>query len=297
MTDSSKSSIGAGLDALFNATKKARSLESQDKRTLVNLSIYCLAAGQYQPRHKINAESIAQLADSIKHQGIIQPIIVRYLTESKYEVIAGERRWRAAEMLGIKEVPAIIMDITNEEAAAFALIENLQREDLNPIEEALGYQRLIDEFKLRHEDIANRVGKSRATITNTLRLLNLQDEVKHLLKEGRLGMGHARALLALSEEIQIKAAHLIAEKELSVREAESLAQKLKNPAPVQQEPNEELKHWANTVLGRLSGKLSSQVKINVNHKGEGRVVISFSSPEEVDWLIEKIVNENKPLLK
>ena len=185
-------------------------------------------------------------------------------------------------------MPAIIVDIKNEEAAAFALIENLQREDLNPIEEVNGYQRLIEDFKFTHDEVAQKVGKSRASITNALRLLNLQNEVKNLLQSGKLEMGHARALLSLSAEKQFESAKLVVSKQLSVRETEKLVQRIKNPAPILEELSADLMSRANKLSHRLADKLSNEVKIKVNNNGEGRVVINFSALDEIDWLLNKL---------
>jgi ParB family transcriptional regulator, chromosome partitioning protein len=276
------------LDKLLHDSK-----EGLPKQNLTTLSVDALTPGKYQPRTDFDEASLAELAASIKVDGIIQPLIVRSLHAGRYEIIAGERRWRAAKLAELQEVPAIIRTVSDETALAFALIENIQRENLNPIDEAVSLVRLKDEFAMTHEDIATRVGRSRSAVTNLMRLLSLHDEVKELLRTRKIEMGHARSLLTLPEDQQIILAQKIVENELSVREAEKLVQKTKSshqnhskgPSYVS---NEILSTWMKT----LSEQLSTKVKINFNGKGEGRVVIHVDSPQEVEWLIETL--QEKP---
>jgi len=276
------------LDKLLHDSK-----EGLPRQNLTNLSVDALTPGKYQPRTDFDEASLAELATSIKADGIIQPLIVRSLQAGRYEIIAGERRWRAAKLAGLQEVPAIIRTVSDETALAFALIENIQRENLNPIDEAVSLVRLKDEFAMTHEDIATRVGRSRSAVTNLMRLLSLHDEVKELLRMRKIEMGHARALLALPEDQQIVLAQKIVENELSVREAEKLVQKTKTS---QQTHSERPSHVSNELLSTwmrtLSDQLSTKVKINFNGKGEGRVVIHVDSPQEVEWLIEAL--QEKP---
>lgn len=252
------------------------------------MSIDKLQPGGYQPRYSITDNTLDEMVETIREVGIINPITVRKNKGELYEILAGERRWRAAKLAGLKEVPIIVRDISNEGAAALALIENLQRENLNPIEEALGYQKLIDEFGLTHEQIAKKIGKSRATVTNVMRLLKLKNSVRDLLRQGCLEMGHARALLSLSDDDQIQAAQTVAARNLSVRETENLVQRIKYPPARPEEPPSELISRAETLSQQLSNRISNNVKINVNNKGEGRVVINFSSLDEIDWLVGKL---------
>ncbi len=238
-----------------------------------------------QPRKNFHEVALDELASSIKQHGVIQPIIVRQLDESGcYQIIAGERRWRASQIAGLKVIPSIIQKNSEaQENVAISLIENIQREELNPIELAESFYKLNTNHELSHEAIAAMVGKSRATVTNLLRLLNLSNEVRVFLIEGQLEMGHARALLTLASEQQITLAQKIIEKKLTVRDAERLVQLCKQPKQQKAAP------FANQVdkwVGKLSRSLSSKVAVNINERGEGKVVIHFSSPDEVDWLVD-----------
>lgn len=274
----------SGLDDLLAETKK----EEFIKENIFHLPINFLVSGKYQPRSIIDDESLQELAISIKSQGIILPLIVRRLEKEKFEIIAGERRWRAAMLAELKTVPAIIRDIPDQTACAFALIENIQRESLNAIDEAIAFERLISEFFLTHEEIAERVGKSRSTVTNLIRLLGLDDEVKELLRTRKIEMGHARALLVLEGFKQRELAQQILSKNLSVRDTEKLVQKIKllpsSPVVVENPYKNHINQWES----ELTKKLSSSVKIQLNDKGEGKVIISVRSPEEIDWLIKNI---------
>ncbi len=274
----------SGLDDLLAESKK----EEFIKESIFHLPIHFLVFGKYQPRSIIDDESLHELTMSIKSQGIILPLIVRRLEKEKFEIIAGERRWRAAMLAELKTVPAIIRDIPDQTACAFALIENIQRESLNAIDEAIAFERLISEFFLTHEEIAERVGRSRSTVTNLIRLLGLDDEVKELLRTRKIEMGHARALLVLDECKQRELAQQILIKKLSVRETEKWVQKNKSlplsPVIVENPYKEHINQWQND----LTKKLSSSVKIRLNDKGEGKIIISVRSPEEIDWLIKNI---------
>ncbi len=274
----------SGLDALLTESKT----EKFQKENIFHLPVNLLVSGKYQPRSIIDDESLQELTISIKSQGILLPLIVRRIENDKFEIIAGERRWRAAIQAELKTVPAIIKDIPDQTACAFALIENIQRESLNAIDEAIAFERLISEFFLTHEEIAERVGRSRSTVTNLIRLLGLHDEVKELLRVRKIEMGHARALLAVDTNQQKELAKQVVMKNLSVRDTEKLVQKMKfADQPTFEVTNpyiNQISKWQNI----LSQKLSSAVKVQLNEKGEGKVIISVRSPEEIDWLIKNI---------
>jgi ParB family transcriptional regulator, chromosome partitioning protein len=259
--------LGRGLEALLGPT--ASDLPSKaDDGAPSKLSLDVMVAGVYQPRTRMDEGSLYELAESIKSQGIMQPILVRRLVAGanagKYEIIAGERRFRAAKLAGLSEVPVLVRDVPDQAAAAMALIENIQREDLNPLEEAQGLQRLIKEFGLTHEDAAQAVGRSRSAASNLLRLLNLADPVQTMLMAGDLDMGHARALLSLDKAAQITAANQISAKKLSVREAESLAKKIGAEfSLVAQKPKKEKSRDLKRVEEELADLLTAQVEIRI----------------------------------
>lgn len=286
MNNANKKILGSGLDALFEASTKKYSHAVDEFQSL---KITQLVPGKYQPRSKINAETIKELSDSIKSQGIIQPLIIRKIGAEKYEIIAGERRWQAAQMAGFSHVPVIIKKITDETALAFSLIENIQRENLNPIEEALAIKRLIDEFSMTQEKVAEKVGKQRSSVTNLLGLLNLSENVQDLIKARKIEFGHAKLLKTLNEEQQIHVANVVAEKQLSVRDTEKLIEKMK--AQPQATINEivhadqglqrKMKRWDE----EFSTRLSTEVKVSLNKNEEGKVVIKVRSAKEVDWLL------------
>lgn len=256
---------------------------------LLQLSVEQLNRGQFQPRQDISPEGLEELTESIKSQGIIQPIIVRPITASTYEIIAGERRWRAAQLAGLSEIPAVVKNISDEDAIAMALIENIQRENLNPIEEAYALQRLLQECNKTHQEVAVAVGKSRSAVTNMLRLLNLDMDVRLLLEHGDLEMGHARALLALTGEDQRQAAQTIVTKELSVREAEKLVKKILgkggNKLKTQKAP---VNPDVVLLQNRLAEKLGAKVDIAYNKKGRGKLVIHFYSVNELEGILGHI---------
>ena len=292
--------LGRGLEALLGPT--ASDLPSKaDDGAPSKLSLDVMVAGVYQPRTRMDEGSLYELAESIKAQGIMQPILVRRLTAGtnagKYEIIAGERRFRAAKLAGLSEVPVLVRDVPDQAAAAMALIENMQREDLNPLEEAQGLQRLIKEFGLTHEDAAQAVGRSRSAASNLLRLLNLADPVQTMLMAGDLDMGHARALLSLDKAAQITAANQISAKKLSVREAESLAKKIGAEfSLVAQKPKKEKSRDLKRVEEELADLLTAQVEIRIKKtvKRHGRmeemgeVAISFGSLDALNGIIDKL---------
>lgn len=254
---------------------------------LNKLPIDVLQPGRYQPRLEMAPEALSELANSISTQGVIQPLIVRSVGDKKYEIIAGERRWRAAQLAGLDMVPVVVRDINDETASAMALIENVQREDLNPMEEAIAYHRLTDEFALTHQQVADLVGKSRVAISNLLRLLNLNTEVKTFLENGGLEMGHARALLGLVGYTQTEAAREVVAKSLSVRETEKLTRRLqKGPQTKSRLPvvDADTRHLQQT----LSEKLGAKVHIQHGANGKGKLTINYSSLEELDGILAHI---------
>jgi ParB family chromosome partitioning protein len=296
--------LGMGLEALLGPKVKDRALSDAPlaEPGLPNaLRLEQMVAGQYQPRTHMDEGALYELAESIKAQGIMQPILVRLLADGanagRYEIIAGERRYRAAKLAGLDSVPVLVRDVPNEAAAAMALIENIQREDLNPLEEAQGLQRLIKEFGLTHETAAQAVGRSRSAASNLLRLLNLADPVQTMLMAGDLDMGHARALLALDRATQITAASQIAAKKMSVREAESLVKKLSAEfALTASKPKKEKSRDLKRVEEELSDALMAQVEIHIKKRVKragrmedmGEMVIQFGSLDELNGLIDRL---------
>jgi ParB family chromosome partitioning protein len=273
--------LGRGLDALLAANN---SPETQRQETL---SVNALQPGKYQPRTRMDPGSLEELADSIKAQGLIQPISVRPVAMDRYEIIAGERRWRAAQIAGLIEVPVLIREIPDDAALAMSLIENIQREDLNPLEEAAGIQRLIDEFQMTHQQAAEALGRSRSAASNLLRLLQLAKPAQDMLMAGDIEMGHARALLPLSKAEQGRMAALVADKGYSVRETEKLvARELNPPLPKNREAatNRDLLR----LEEELSDNLGAVVKIVANRKGAGSLSVRFSSLDQLDGLLGRI---------
>jgi len=295
--------LGRGLEALLGPTVNEAAAEapSASPGTPASLLLADMVPGQYQPRTRMDEGALYELAESIKAQGIMQPILVRRLAggmhAGKYEIIAGERRFRAAKIAGLDSVPVLVRDVPDEAAAAMSLIENIQREDLNPLEEAHGLQRLVKEFGLTHEQAAQAVGRSRSAASNLLRLLNLTEPVQALLMAGDLEMGHARALLALERAAQVTAAHQIAAKKLSVREAESLVKKLSadftltSPKP-KPEKSRDLRRVEEELSDLLTAEVEVRVKKRVKRNGRveelGEVAIQFASLEELNGLIDRL---------
>ena len=271
--------LGRGLDALLGDEQPPIRVQDNGLR---DVAVDELQPGRYQPRSQMAPEALAELADSIKAQGVMQPILVRPLAAGGYEIIAGERRWRAARMAGLATVPALIKDIPDSEALAAALIENIQREDLSPLEEAAGIQRLVQEFGLTHQAIAETLGRSRASVTNLLRLLELAPPVRELLGEGRLDMGHARALLALPVQHQIELARLAANKGLTVREVERRVADLLKPA---QPRRPRLDRDIARLEEEWSQRLGTTVQIKPRGKRGGKVVLIYRSLDELDQLL------------
>ncbi len=276
--------LGRGLDALLDADDSGPA--PQDR--LATLKVSQLGPGRFQPRTKMDETSLQELAASIRTQGLMQPILVRPVAGERYEIIAGERRWRAAKLAGLAEIPVVVRDVPDQTALAMALIENIQREDLNPLEEAQGVQRLVSEFNLTHQEAADAIGRSRTATTNLLRLLNLEKSVQRLMFDSRLDMGHARALLALDGRRQEHLAAQVAERGLSVRETEKMVNDLLNP-PVRSKARRALVDRDVARLEeQLSEELGTTVQIRQGRKGSGKLVISYTSHEPLDSLLERI---------
>jgi ParB family chromosome partitioning protein len=295
-----KRGLGKGLDALLGASQPAQTevaegltpgsdpgVPGKEDRALRELPVDLIQRGKYQPRRDMDPESLKELADSIVAQGVMQPIVVRRISDQRFEIVAGERRWRAAQMAGLDVIPAVIRDVTDQAAIAMALIENIQREDLNPIEEAASLQRLQKEFELTQQEVATAVGKSRSTVANLLRLMTLQEDVRRLVEHGDLEMGHARALLGLEGSDQSMAAHTVAGKGLTVRQTEALvrnllAAKTKPATQKQIDPN------IRQLQDDLSQRLGASVLIRHSAKGRGQVVVSYNNLDELDGILGHI---------
>ena len=279
---------GRGLDALLGSIQKEKlqlEVQALDHGQLKQVDVNLLKRGEYQPRRFIHEQDLQELAASIEKHGVMQPIVIRPIDDEQhpYEIIAGERRWRAAQLAGLTEIPAIVRDLTDQVAIALALIENIQRQDLNPIDQALALQRFHDEFGLSHQEIAETVGKARTTVSNLLRLLTLTDAVKDLMQQGLLDMGHARAILTLKAKDQLKVAQHVIEKNLSVRQTEQLVRDFN--APRQEKPKTVVAPDIQQLTQRLTERFSADVKIDYNKQGKGKLVISYHSLEELDGIL------------
>ena len=285
-----KRGLGRGLDALLGSNSVAsiqEQLSSSSQNELHQLPLEVIQRGKYQPRRDMDPQSLEELAQSIKAQGVMQPIVVRPIANNRYEIIAGERRWRASQQAGLDKIPALVRDIPDETAIALALIENIQREDLNPIEEAIALQRLQQEFALTQQQVAEAVGKSRTSVTNLLRLISLPEDVKIMLAHGDLEMGHARALLGLPVEQQLEGARHIVARGLSVRQAEALVRQWLNEQgnkPVKQTNDPDIKR----LEQKLAERIGSPVAIKHNKKGKGELVIRYSSLDELQGVLKHI---------
>jgi ParB family chromosome partitioning protein len=307
-----KRGLGRGLDALLGSSARAvpaarpaqeqaptalravpdaapaatQAPETPADGALCALPVDIISRGKYQPRVDMHKESLADLADSIRAQGVLQPIVVRRASGSGYEIIAGERRWRAAQLAGLHEIPAIVRDVDDRAAIAIALIENIQRENLNPMEEARALERLIREFELTHEQAAEAVGRSRAAVSNLLRLLELDDGVKLMVEQGELEMGHARSLLSLAGTTQLEVARKVIARGLSVRATEGLVRQLQRPrtakAPPRKDPD------IRQLENRLADKLGASVKVRPGRGGKGKLEISYNSLDELDGILAHI---------
>lgn len=301
--------LGRGLDALLatsrsHADKEKRDAQDTDTQNdvgeqseLKNIPIEFMQPGKYQPRKDMSPEALEELAASIRSQGVIQPIVVRQIDTNKYEIIAGERRWRAAQLAKLEHIPCLVKDVADDAAVAIALIENIQREDLNAMEEAQALDRLMIEFNLTHQQTADAVGKSRTTVTNLLRLNSLQDDVKRLLEYGDIDMGHARALLALDGDVQSETAKLVADKGLTVRETENLVKKtqtnLEKPTPSKDGDDANVDPDVQRLETSLSENFGTQVQIAHNRKGKGKMVINFNDLDQLEGILQKMALEER----
>ncbi len=300
-----KRGLGRGLNALLGGAAKpapassveaaapvaAPTAEAADG-SLRKLPIDLIQRGKYQPRQDMHPESLQDLADSITAQGVVQPIVVRPIGQQggqlRYEIIAGERRWRAAQLAGLQDIPAVVRDVPDRAAIAMALIENIQRENLNPLEESRALQRLIQEFELTHQEAADAVGRSRAAVSTLLRLLELTDEVKALVEAGKLEMGHARALLALSGADQTQTARQVAAKGLSVRETERLVKRMQGEATKTPAPAKRIDPDIRRLEEELGGRFGAKVVLEQGRGGKGKLVISYNSLDELDGILERM---------
>jgi ParB family chromosome partitioning protein len=282
-----KRGLGRGLDALLSAGigDSRTDSESDDLR---QIPVDLLQRGRYQPRVDMHEDTLAELAESIRAQGVVQPIVVRPISAERYEIIAGERRWRASQLAGLDEIPAIVKDVPDEAAMAMALIENIQREDLNPLEEANAIKRLIEEFEMTHQEAGDAVGRSRTAVSNLLRLLELNVSVKSYLESGELEMGHARALLALSPEQQLQAAQIIVKRGLSVREAEALSRSMQSGSTKKASKPARLDPDVARLQDGLAEKLAARVTIQYNNSGKGKLQIAFNSLDELEGILGHI---------
>lgn len=299
-----KRGLGRGLDALLGGSVKEtrpveESVETPENtvsgQSLKTLPIDLIQRGKYQPRRNFDQDKLQELADSIAAQGVIQPIVVRPVEDGRYEIIAGERRWRASQLASLEEIPVVIHEVDDQAAMAMALIENIQRDDLNPLEEANALHRLLNEFGLTHQQIAKAVGKSRTSVTNFLRLLELAEPVKKMLELRQLDMGHAKAILGLKESDQLKAAKQVFDQGLSVRETEKLVRRmqgLSDNSEAQTAPKKTTRAKMNPDVLRLQNsladKLGAKVEIKQGNGGKGQLVIGYNSLEELDGIIDHI---------
>jgi ParB family chromosome partitioning protein len=276
--------LGRGLDALLGGGGSKRPQDDE----LAQLSVGALKPGKYQPRTRMDESSLAELAESIKARGVIQPIVVRPVGAEQYEILAGERRWRAARLAGLTQVPAVVRDVPDEAALGIGLIENIQREDLNPLEEANGLKRLIEEFHLTHEQVATAIGRSRVGVTNLLRLLELAAPVQEMVQDGAIDMGHARALLALSKPRQVELAQRVASDGLSVRETERMVQEALRPPKAARAELPRLDADGRRLQEDLSESLGATVQIRPRTGGKGSLVIEYASLDQLDGLVKRL---------
>ncbi len=274
-----------GVDVLLSAAATPQTELESPQGTMKQLPVERIRRGRYQPRLSIKQEALEELAASIRTQGVVQPVVVRPIEEG-YELIAGERRWRAAQLAGLDQIPAVVRVIPDQAAAAMTLIENIQREDLSPLEEANALKRLIDEFRLTHQEVAEAVGRSRTAVSNILRLLELGPDVKRFLELGELEMGHARALLALRDQAQVEAAHYVVAKSLSVRETERYIKTLLTQKRAIEPKKKDVD--VNRLEQSLAEKLGAKVDILYNNKGKGRIIIKYNSLDELDGILSHI---------
>ena len=285
MSNRKKPVLGRNLSSMLSQTT-LREVSSGKRDELRNLPADVIRPGRYQPRSVFDEEKLAELADSIRAQGVVQPIVVRPMGDGEYELIAGERRWRAAQLAGIAAIPAVVRDVPDEVSVAMALIENIQREDLNPLEEATALRRLIDDFQMTQQEAADAVGRSRPAVSNLLRLLELMQEVKDLIDMRRIEMGHARALLSLDDTLQVQAAREVVRKQLSVRETENLVRRLQQSMKMkgQRRVDPDILRLQN----RISEQLGARVRIQHLASGKGKLTIAYNNADEFEGILERL---------
>ena len=276
--------LGRGLDALLGGGQ-GRGASTDE---LAQIPVSSLKAGRYQPRTRMDKGALEELAESIRSRGVVQPILVRPMSSGTYEILAGERRWKAAQLAGLATIPAVVREVTDDAALGIGLIENIQREDLNAIEEARGVKRLVDEFKLTHEDAARAIGRSRSAVTNLMRLLELANAVQEMVLDGRLDMGHARALLALSKSRQVELAERIAAGGLSVRDAERLAQEAQAPEGRKRKAAGRVDADTRRLVDDLSAALGAPVSLKARKGGKGSLTISYASLDQLQGLVQRL---------
>lgn len=279
--------LGRNLSALLSSTDV---LTQTDTASLLMLSIEQLQPGVYQPRSDISEDSLAELAQSIKQQGLLQPLVVRELSTSKYEIIAGERRWRACQLAGLTEVPVLLRQVDNETALAMALVENLQRDDLNAMDQARAMQRLMSEFGLTHQQIADLLSKSRTAVSNYIRLLNLNPRVRQWVEYGQLDMGHARCLLSLDDDEQTKAAEIVMARQLSVRQTESLVSRLKQTSELVEPVNVDKPTVYTEQLNHLAKQLQTKVKLKEGKSGQGMLMIQYDNSKNLETILSNLLS-------
>ncbi len=285
MSNRKKPVLGRNLSSMLSQTTLQR-VESETGDELRNLPLDVIRPGRYQPRSVFDPEKLAELADSIRAQGVVQPVVVRPVEDGQFELIAGERRWRAAQQAGIDAIPAVVRDVPDEASVAMALIENIQREDLNPLEEATALRRLIDDFQMTHQEAADAVGRSRAAVSNLLRLLELMQEVKDMIDMRLIEMGHARALLSLGEDLQLQAAREVVHKRLSVRETENLVRRLTQSSKKKgsRRPDPDILSLQNHI-GEVLG---TRVRIQHLASGKGKLVITYNNSDEFEGILDRL---------
>ena len=284
-----KRGLGKGLDALLGEVSGANLASSPENSSLTMLSIDLIERGSFQPRRDFDQDALQSLAGTIKSQGLVQPILVRSLAnKDSYEIVAGERRWRAAQIAGLHDIPVIIKDVSDNEAMCLALIENIQREDLNPLEEAGALERLINEFEMTHDAVADAVGRSRPAVSNLLRLLELDDSVKKMLETGKLDMGHARALLSLSPDKQLESAAKIVKQGLSVRSTENLVKQLLDGNQHSRTKNDAKDSNITKLENDLSERIAAKVSITHQSSGKGKLQISYNSLDELEGILKRL---------
>jgi ParB family chromosome partitioning protein len=285
MTNRKKPVLGRNLSSMLSQTT-LKQVQSKSRDELHHLPLDVIRPGRYQPRSVFDEEKLAELADSIRAQGVVQPVVVRPIGDNEYELIAGERRWRAAQMAGIDDIPSVVRDVPDEVSVAMALIENIQREDLNPLEEATALRRLIDDFQMTHQEAADAVGRSRAAVSNLLRLLELMQEVKDMIDMRLIEMGHARALLSLDDDLQVQAAREVVRKRLSVRDTENLVRRLQQSK--KKKGSRRVDPDILRLQNRLGETLGARVRIQHQASGKGKLVIVYNNSDEFEGILDRL---------